>query len=151
MEMSMPARALTLEKGRSTESPDLRVIPQSFSRDRDGPSHDGPAPLVREARRGSRRAFDALWERYAPTVRGILLTMVGDDEAEDLTQDVAVRAFSSLSSLKKPASFPAWICAIARNMGRDARRAGVAPQDAAGAARTGGVPGSARWGRPDGG
>lgn len=134
--MIMPARALTLAKQRSPESPDLRVIPQGFAGERDGPSHEAcPAPLVREARRGSRRAFDALWERYAPTVRGILLTMVSDDEAEDLTQDVAVRAFSSLSSLKKPASFPAWICAIARNMGRDAlasrRKSAQAPLERA--------------------
>lgn len=78
------------------------------------------AALVQQAQRGSRRAFDALWERYAPTVHGILLGMVHESEAEDLAQDVAIHAFRSIGSLKKPASFPAWLCAIARNTGRDA-------------------------------
>jgi RNA polymerase sigma-70 factor (ECF subfamily) len=76
--------------------------------------------LVGRAQRGSRRAFDVLWVRYAPTVQSILLTMVADEEAEDLTQEVAVAAFRSLASLKNQASFPAWLCAIARNAGRDA-------------------------------
>jgi RNA polymerase sigma-70 factor (ECF subfamily) len=91
--------------------------------------------LVRRAQRGNRRAFDALWRRYAPTVESILLTMVADHEAEDLTQEVAIAAFRSIASLEKQASFPAWLCAIARNAGRDAlaaqRKARETPLDAA--------------------
>jgi len=94
-----------------------------------------PVQLVRKAQRGSRRAFDALWERYAPTVQSILLTMVADDEAEDLTQEVAVSAYRSIASLKKHESFPAWLCTIARNAGRDAlaarRRSREAPLEEA--------------------
>lgn len=76
--------------------------------------------LVVEAQRGSRRAFEVLWIRYAPTVQGILLSMVDDHAAEDLTQEVAVAAFRGLASLAQRESFPAWLCAIARNAGRDA-------------------------------
>lgn len=79
-----------------------------------------PADLVRKAQTGSRRAFHSLWQRYAATVRAILLTMVDETEAEDLSQEVAVAAFRSLPSLQKRESFPAWLCTIARNMGRDA-------------------------------
>ncbi|MCB9870483.1 MAG: sigma-70 family RNA polymerase sigma factor [Planctomycetes bacterium] len=79
-----------------------------------------PVTLVEEAQRGSRRAFDELWARYAPTVQSILLTMVDYSEADDLTQEVAVSAFRSLASLKRRESFPAWLCTIARNAGRDA-------------------------------
>lgn len=79
-----------------------------------------PVHLVHAAQCGSRRAFDSLWTKYAPTVQSILLTMVSDHEAEDLTQEVAVAAFRALASLTKRESFPAWLCAIARNTGRDA-------------------------------
>ncbi len=96
-----------------------------------------PVRLVHGAQRGSRRAFDALWARYAPTVQGILLTMFAEHEAEDLTQEVAVTAFRAVASLTKPESFPAWLCTIARNTGRDAlakrRKRAEVPLDDAGA------------------
>ncbi|MCK5940682.1 MAG: sigma-70 family RNA polymerase sigma factor [Planctomycetes bacterium] len=88
-----------------------------------------PVDVVRRAQLGDERAFTELWRRYAPTVNGILLTMVTDAEADDLTQEVAVAALRSLPSLEKPESFPAWLCTIARNMGRDALKAKRARHD----------------------
>ena len=82
--------------------------------------HGHPTGLVLRARRGNRRAFDELWERYAPTLHAILLSMVPDSEAEDLLQEVAVAALSSIKSLKNAHSFAGWMCAIARNAGRNA-------------------------------
>lgn len=82
-----------------------------------------PVDLVRDAQAGSRRAFTALWQRYAPLVHSILLTMVSEADAEDLTQDVAVAALCALPDLRNRGSFPAWLCAIARNRGRSALKA----------------------------
>ena len=79
-----------------------------------------PLHLVRLAQHGDRRAFEALWERYSPTVKRILLTMVTHEEAEDLYQEVAVTAFRSMASLQQRKSFPSWLFTIARNVGRDA-------------------------------
>jgi RNA polymerase sigma-70 factor (ECF subfamily) len=76
--------------------------------------------LVRSAQHGRSEAFAALWQRYAPAVHGILLTMVPEAEADDLAQEVAVTALGALPSLQKRETFPSWLCAIARNMGRDA-------------------------------
>lgn len=44
--------------------------------------------------------------------------MVSEADAEDLTQDVAIAALRALPALRNRASFPAWLCAIARNRGR---------------------------------
>jgi len=76
--------------------------------------------VVLEAQRGSKRAFSKLWKRYAPTVHGILLTMVPEPDADDLCQDVAIAALRALPGLNKPESFPTWLNTIARNLGRDA-------------------------------
>jgi RNA polymerase sigma-70 factor (ECF subfamily) len=77
---------------------------------------------VRKAQEGNRRAFERLWKLYAPTVKGILLTMVQQGDAEDLTQEVAMSALTALPSLDHPESFPGWVCAIARNVARDRLR-----------------------------
>lgn len=53
-------------------------------------------------------------------LHAILLTMVPEEDAEDLLQEVAVAALRSLGTLKKVDRFPAWLCAIARNAGRNA-------------------------------
>jgi RNA polymerase sigma-70 factor (ECF subfamily) len=74
--------------------------------------------LVERARRGSRPAFAALWQTYGPTVHAILLTMVADDDADDLAQEVAVAAMRSIASLRRSEDFPAWLGSIARNIGR---------------------------------
>jgi RNA polymerase sigma-70 factor (ECF subfamily) len=81
-----------------------------------------PIALVAAAQRGNSQKFERLWERYAPTVQGILLTMVTDAEADDLAQEVAIAAFRALPTLEKLDCFPAWLCTIARNLGRDALR-----------------------------
>lgn len=127
-----PLRAMShsLAKTSSPTMPGLSPPPRSprSARTRKTPAGSDPAdrhnrcpqPLVLRAQRGDRKAFSTLWELYAPTVQGILLAMVPDAEADDLTQEVAVAAFKALPSLRKQSSFPAWLCTIARNMGRDA-------------------------------
>lgn len=119
---------------RPRATPAAPHTPSAAARDASPPARRAcPVALVRRARQGDRRAFDALWLRYAATVHGILLTMLDDDDAEDVAQDVAIAAFRSLASLEKPASFPSWLCAIARNHGRDAlaarRRSRESPLD----------------------
>jgi RNA polymerase sigma-70 factor (ECF subfamily) len=92
--------------------------------------------LVQRAQRGSRRAFATLWERYGPTVHAILLTMVADSDADDLAQEVAIAGLRSIASLRDKEAFPAWLCSIARNHGRDAlaqrRRSRLVPLEEAG-------------------
>lgn len=79
----------------------------------------GTAPadraLVEAARSGDRAAFARLYELYAPVVHGLLLTRIDRTEADDLTQDVFVRAMHSISRLRDPGAFGPWLCAMARN------------------------------------
>ncbi len=78
---------------------------------------------ARLARGGDERAFAQLYRRYAPAVHGILISIVPNQEAQDLVQDVFVRALRSIGTLDDPARIGGWLATIARNVGRDAHRA----------------------------
>jgi RNA polymerase sigma-70 factor (ECF subfamily) len=73
------------------------------------------AELVELTRQGNRDAFGELYDRYAPLVRAICADRTRElAAAQDLAQDVFVRAFERLPELREPARFGAWIVSIAR-------------------------------------
>jgi RNA polymerase sigma-70 factor, ECF subfamily len=78
--------------------------------------------LIRAAQGGDRAAFGSLYEQYERLIHGILLAHVAYDEAEDLMQDVFVKALQQLPSLREPAAFCGWLIAIARRVAADHRR-----------------------------
>ena len=80
------------------------------------------AELVRAAQGGDRSAFGSLYEQYARMVHGILLAHVTYTEAEDLVQDVFLRAMQQLPSLRDAAAFGGWLAAIARRFAVDLHR-----------------------------
>jgi RNA polymerase sigma-70 factor (ECF subfamily) len=80
------------------------------------------AALVCAAQDGDRAAFGSLYERYARMVHGILLAHVGFADAEDLVQDVFIRAMQQLRSLRDPAAFGGWLATIARRAATDLHR-----------------------------
>ena len=75
---------------------------------------DDGCALVEAARSGDRRAFAALYARFARTVHGILLSRVPRPEVEDLVQDVFVLALQQMHTLRTAAAFPGWLAAIAK-------------------------------------
>jgi RNA polymerase sigma-70 factor (ECF subfamily) len=75
--------------------------------------------LVRAAQDGDRAAFGMLYTRYARMVHGVLLSKVPFAQAEDLVQDVFLRALSRLSTLRDASRFGGWLAAIARNRAVD--------------------------------
>jgi RNA polymerase sigma-70 factor (ECF subfamily) len=79
--------------------------------------------LARRARLGDRAAFDALYRRYARGVHAVLAARVRADEADDLVQDVFVRAWHARGDLREPDRVGAWLCAIARREAHATRRA----------------------------
>lgn len=83
------------------------------------------ASLVEHARRGDRRAFGALYERFAPAVHAVLLGYVGPHDARDLVQDVFVQALRALHQLRDSERVGPWLLAIARSRGLNARTRGV--------------------------
>jgi RNA polymerase sigma-70 factor (ECF subfamily) len=67
--------------------------------------------------------FQKLFEEYRKPILNYLYRMLGDRErAEELTQDVFVRAYRALERLPGDANHRAWLYRIARNIGYDRLR-----------------------------
>jgi RNA polymerase sigma-70 factor, ECF subfamily len=84
-------------------------------------SHD-ERDLIRKARTGDRAAFGELYRRYAAMVHGLLLARVPPDVADDLLQEVFLKAMLQLNQLRSDDHFGAWIAAIARHRAVDHQR-----------------------------
>ena len=79
------------------------------------------AVLVERARAGDEDAFRQLLQGHRQAVVSTLRAcgVRSSDTARDLAQDVALRAWSNLSTLRDPGTFTAWIRRIAANAARD--------------------------------
>jgi RNA polymerase sigma-70 factor (ECF subfamily) len=86
-------------------------------------AHTPEGELARRARLGDRAAFDALYVRFARGVHAVLAARVRASEADDLVQDVFVRAWRARAELRDPERVGAWLVAIARHEAHAARRA----------------------------
>ena len=80
------------------------------------------AELVRAAQAGDVGSFEMLYTKYAPVVHSILLGRLPAADADDVTQNVFMSAWTKLVSLRDPAAFAGWIARIARNAAEDHRR-----------------------------
>ena len=76
--------------------------------------------LVEKARDGNRLAFDQLIDRYQGDIyRMIYYRLRKQMDAEDLTQDVFIRAYRSIARLREPERFRSWLYTIAVNRVND--------------------------------
>ena len=72
---------------------------------------------VEKIRGGEISCFANLLERYSKQVFSLIVKIVGNrEDAEELAQDVFVKAYSSLSSFRGDCSFSTWIYRIAYNI-----------------------------------
>jgi RNA polymerase sigma-70 factor (ECF subfamily) len=72
--------------------------------------------LVLKAQQGDVHAFDELVERYHGKIYGLTYNMTSNrEDAEDLTQEVFVKAFQALPRFKGKSSFYTWLYRIAVN------------------------------------
>lgn len=78
--------------------------------------------LVRAAQAGDRAAFGTLYAQFARMVHGILLAHVSYTEAEDLMQDVFIRAMEQILGLRDLSAFGGWLGSIARRAAFDHHR-----------------------------
>ena len=84
------------------------------------PSGDQMTDLVIQARDGNRLAFEQLIDRYQGDIhRMIYYRLRARMDAEDLTQDVFVRAYRSISRIREPRKFRSWLFTIAVNRVND--------------------------------
>lgn len=72
--------------------------------------------LIQRAQHGDKAAFGELVLRYQKHIFTIVYGIIGNkEEAEDITQDIFIRAYRSLSSLKEQGAFYQWLLRIATN------------------------------------
>jgi RNA polymerase sigma-70 factor (ECF subfamily) len=91
---------------------------------RPAPASPTDADLVAAFKKGDVRAFDALFARYRQPIFGYIYRSVGAAAvAEELTQDVFLKAFLYLRRMDASVSFRAWIYRVATTTCIDAHRA----------------------------
>ena len=65
---------------------------------------------------GDGRAFERLYRSHVNRIHGLVRRMVDSDQAEDITQDVFVRAWEKLSTFRGEAAFGTWLHRLAINV-----------------------------------
>lgn len=78
------------------------------------PEH-AEASDVERAARGDHEAFERLYRGHVGRVYALARRMTGEDVAEDLTQEVFIRAWQKLDTFKGNARFGTWLHRLAVN------------------------------------
>jgi RNA polymerase sigma-70 factor (ECF subfamily) len=80
---------------------------------------------VRRATGGDARAFERLYRKNVGRIHALSMRMMGAHEAEEITQDVFVRAWEKLGTFRGEAAFSTWLHRVAINviLARRARHA----------------------------
>lgn len=74
-------------------------------------------PLVRQAQDGDKAAFEQLYRKHAGRVYALCLRLSADHaRAEELTQDIFVRAWQTLRSFRGDSAFSSWLYRLAMNL-----------------------------------
>jgi RNA polymerase sigma factor (sigma-70 family) len=72
--------------------------------------------LVAGARRGDRRAWNALVERFLPMIRAAARSYrLNERDAEDVGQTVCMRLVENLGRIREPQALPKWIMTATRH------------------------------------
>jgi len=81
------------------------------------------ALLVARAKAGEPHAFDALVRRYRKRIFALALHLSGSEStADDIVQDVFIRAFRALDQFEGRSEFFTWVYRLTVNRALDARR-----------------------------
>ena len=109
----MTAAVLRLEAGLNhTPSPD-----------RDLARGDGERADVALATAGDERAFERLYRGHVTRIHSLVRRMVGgEQDADELVQDVFVRAWQRLSTFRGEAAFGTWLHRLAVNLVLNAQK-----------------------------
>jgi RNA polymerase sigma-70 factor (ECF subfamily) len=81
------------------------------------------AAWIERCRGGDLEAFDQLVLQHQQEVFAVALRMLGDrDEAQDVAQDVFVRAYRAIGAFRGEAKLSTWLVSITMNLCRNRRR-----------------------------
>ncbi|MFC1661062.1 RNA polymerase sigma factor [Gemmatimonadota bacterium] len=81
---------------------------------RESPNQDGQD--VELAARGDQRAFERLYRSQVGRIYSLALRMAGPEWAEDLTQEVFIRAWQKLGTFRGESRFGTWLHRLAVNL-----------------------------------
>src|SRR5437870_13677584 len=99
MELTIPGVA-TLHRDRD------QAARRSGRGGRGGDAETADAAL---AAAGDGRAFERLYRAHVARIHSLVRRMMGPDQADDVTQDVFVRAWNKLAPFRAEAAFGTWL------------------------------------------
>ena len=65
---------------------------------------------------GDAKAFERLYGAHVARIHSLVRRMMGDDDADEVTQDVFVRAWEKLGTFRGASSFGTWLYRLAINL-----------------------------------
>ncbi len=80
------------------------------------PTLDLERHLVRRAAAGDDAAFEGLYRRHVARIHSLVRRMTDQGTADEVTQDVFVRAWSKLGSFRGESAFGTWLYRLAVNV-----------------------------------
>jgi len=75
-----------------------------------------PSPDVRLAAAGDARAFERIYRATVPRIHALARRMAGEGAADDLTQEVYLRAWTRLHTFRGESRFETWLHRLAVNL-----------------------------------
>jgi RNA polymerase sigma factor (sigma-70 family) len=72
--------------------------------------------VVARAAAGDTAAFERLYRTHVGRIYSLARRMIGEDEADDVTQDVFVRAWRNLARFRGDSTFGTWLYRLAINV-----------------------------------
>src|SRR5215469_8699930 len=100
----------------------------------DASDSSSDSDLWQLVRAGSTAAFEVLVGRYQSRVCAVAYSACGDLAlSEDVAQETFWTAWRQRASLEQPSQLGSWLCGIARNLGKNARRKAARLAESAGA------------------
>ena len=88
------------------------------------PALDIEVSLAKAAAGGDEGAFERLYRRHVARIHTLVRRMAGDDLADDLTQDVFIRAWQKLPTFRAESAFSTWLHRLAVNVVLSRHRSG---------------------------
>ncbi len=71
---------------------------------------------VHLAARGDVRAFERLYRAHVARIHGLARRIVGNEDADDLTQEVFVKAWDKLDTFRGESAFGTWLYRLGMNL-----------------------------------
>jgi RNA polymerase sigma factor (sigma-70 family) len=110
--MTMPAVAQRSPRNSSTPSP---ASAQRLRAQRCGGGECEVVELVRAARTGDHRAWERLYDRFSPMLRGIARSYrLSPSDVDDVLQNSWLRLFDHIDRIREPTAVAGWLATTTR-------------------------------------